>query len=187
MSQCLKSSSETPATSTNTERSGPRSRNQVSLEYTHLYLSNPKTWQQEVQNKSFLMLKTWLNLQVRLRFPGFSVGTASSSASSSPLARLLGPMWFPEVNKGVSGLWDGSEGSDWGVADPDRWSAASLLLIVVIQQINDFSNTRTQTPVDTLELFECAAKLNVLFFSLPYLRRLQSNDQDSAQCILFWK
>lgn len=53
-------------------------------------------------------------------------------------------MWFPEVDEAVGGLWDGSKGSDGGVADPDRWNTAfvlNLLIIIIIPQINDISNT----------------------------------------------
>lgn len=56
-------------------------------------------------------------------------------------------MAFPEVDEAVGGLWDGSEGSDGGVADPDRRNGAVVfvILVVVILQVDDISDTKTKT------------------------------------------
>lgn len=57
-------------------------------------------------------------------------------------------MAFPEVDEAVGGLWDGSEGSDGGVADPDCRNGAVVvvaILIVVILQVDDISDAKTET------------------------------------------
>lgn len=55
-------------------------------------------------------------------------------------------MLFLEVDKAAGGLGDRSEGSDGGVTDPERWRAAFLLfIIIIIPQIDDITETTTQT------------------------------------------